>query len=126
MSNRPYYHVNAVGREAIETDPERFGSLNDAEAEYNVAKLSGKATQLRDEWFAAEQVVGATAGSAVVYTERQSDSPVTPTHWIRGMSSTALSVDAASVEQDDVSTTPRAGWTPASLFGGVYYLCDAE
>lgn len=72
MSNRPYYHVNAIGRAAIEADPERFGSLNDAEAAYNVAKLSGKATQLRDEWFSPEaatdaaEVVKALAGIADV------------------------------------------------------------
>lgn len=63
------------------------------------------------------------------YIERQSDErheAAEITHWLRGVSSTALSLSADQINADDVQTTQEHGLTPAILFDGVYYLHDEE
>lgn len=62
------------------------------------------------------------------YIERMSGQQAQPTHWVRGVSSTALSELARAYDDDDVRTErPEApGWTPASLFEGILFFLDAE
>jgi hypothetical protein len=60
------------------------------------------------------------------YVERGSGEYAEPTHWLYGVSTTALSVAADAVERVDVATRPLLGTTPARLFAGVFYLLDEE